>query len=169
MKRGRAERSLTRKRRKSLTVRLFHTGHNKGVRVVHQFADQLGRNVALKLDKVPVLLVHVRPGVDALVGFQKRLLNYVLCRRDERISVEIKARDRRRIGDSASISQRRDRPRGAVAGRMTYFNSLLSRGSHHPGIPVPQRFRGALGSFCERGCSPVSEQHSHETFPPGTP
>ncbi len=62
----------------------------------------------------------------------KRLLNYVLCRRDslprlvgERISVEIKARDRSRIGDSASISQRRDRSRGAVAGRMTYFNSLL--------------------------------------------
>ena len=54
-----------------------------------------------------------------------RLLNYVLCRRDERISVEIEARDRSRIGDSASISQRRDRPRGAVAGRMTFFNSLL--------------------------------------------
>ena len=31
----------------------------------------------------------------------KRLLNYVLCRRTERISVEIKARDRSRIGDSA--------------------------------------------------------------------
>ena len=31
----------------------------------------------------------------------KRLLNYVLCRRDERILVEIKARDRSRIGDSA--------------------------------------------------------------------
>ena len=52
----------------------------------------------------------------------------MLCRRNERISVEIKARDRRRIGDSASISQRRDRPRGAVAGRMTYLNSLLRYG-----------------------------------------
>jgi len=55
----------------------------------------------------------------------KRLLNYVLCRRGVRISVDIKARDRSRIGDSASISQRRDRLRGAVAGRMTNFNSLL--------------------------------------------
>ena len=55
----------------------------------------------------------------------RRLLNYVLCRRDERISVEIKARDRSRIGDSASIPQRRDRPRGAVAGRMTYFKRLI--------------------------------------------
>ena len=59
------------------------------------------------------------------IPFLMRLLNYVLCRRDERMSVEIKARDRSRIGDSVSISQRRDRRIGAVAGRMTYFNSLL--------------------------------------------
>ena len=48
----------------------------------------------------------------------KRLLNYPLCRRDEPILVEIKARDRSRIGDSARISERRDRSRGAVAGKM---------------------------------------------------
>ncbi len=35
------------------------------------------------------------------IPFLMRLLNYVLCRRDERMSVEIKARDRSRIGDSA--------------------------------------------------------------------
>ena len=51
-------------------------------------------------------------------AFPKRLLNYPLCRRDEPILVEIKARDRSRIGDSARISERRDRSRGAVAGKM---------------------------------------------------
>lgn len=57
----------------------------------------------------------------------RSLWDYVLCCRNERISVKIEARDRNQIGDSASISQRRDRSRAAAAvDRMTYFNNLLA-------------------------------------------
>ena len=57
--------------------------------------------------------VAVTAGYVDKSGENTRLLNYVLCSRDARISAEIKARDPSRIGDSVSISQRGDRLRGA--------------------------------------------------------
>lgn len=68
----------------------------------------------------------------------RKLLNYLLCSRDEGISVEINARDRTRIGDSASIWQRRDRPKGAGVGRMTFSTGCWRAVTVKPfGVSIP--------------------------------